>query len=1141
MSRISSEKKFTKDQRAAIGRFGKNVCVKAGAGSGKTTILVERFLHAITERGAAPENILAITFTDKAANEMKTRLVAACRVRGLDELRRKLENAVISTIHSFCAKILRENPIEAGVDPYFRVLGEGEADILAEKILDGIFEDLSGNERWIALLADHGEETLRQAFRKFYDLSRAVGGDESLFGFDCDGSAIDQARTRITRKAGEILKREDKTASKTLPQLKEWAARVPEWSKKAESGGWEAVRLYRDLWEASPGKRGAAREELLEMKVLFGEWLSLEAERLAVPSKREFAACYRCFHEVYDAEKKRLAAYDFEDLLVLTWKLLSGTSPEKKAVRQRLADSFSAILVDEFQDTSALQVKIIDLLRRPGNFFVVGDAQQSIYSFRHAAPGVFEAIGTAGRDGEFEQIVLSDNYRAREGILRFVNGVFEGIFPENHFQPLVPRKTFAAPVRSPVEMLCVAREGDEKKLDRARVEEAARLARRLRELIDSGLEVEDEEGKRRPVRFGDIAVLFRKTDPLRFYEKAFLEAAIPYYVVKGRGFYEKQEILDLLNFLRLLGDPRQDIPLAGVLRSPLVRVSDDALLWLARAAKKNEDKEVPLWKAFEALGAIRELDPKDREKLEGFRDFLGAIRGRKNRLSVSGILRELLARTHTEAKLLTRPGGKQMFANVRKLLDLAHALEEKGVSSAEDFISFVKNLSEAEAAEAEAAVQSEESDSVKFFTIHKAKGLEFSCVVVADMGGKLEQPLRDVFLADPDRGLGMKLKDPRVPGLIEDAPFRAIAAKRRAAAAEEEDRILYVAMTRAKELLILSGALRPPRRHGRENTGSWMEKVASQVFPGGGPPSAETFEFNGVPVRMVGPAAPEAPLPAEKPSPAEDPAVREALLGDVPLKDTDLKRLGWRPDPRAYAALKAALEPVERSYAETLDLTVTDLLLQSVKDTEKKRAIAEEALLPEETEGEERTPRNEYGQIFHRIAEVLVSTRPAKFVLLPFMKTWMRPLNGKERREMLESLGLFWRGPWGEAIRRSKRAYAELPFIYKTRHGVLKGQIDLVFQTAHGEWVVLDYKTNRLAPSEKEELSRVYELQLSLYAFVFGMLYGEFPRKGVLYFAAIGEASERAWREKDFAGIEEKLERSFQRVLNSLDFSGAVL
>lgn len=1115
MKRAPAVKEFTKAQRAAVERFGRDLCVKAGAGSGKTTILVERFLHAVTGKGAQPEKILAITFTEKAANEMKTRLVESCRDRSLHELRRRLEGAVISTIHSFCAKVLRENPVEAGVDPAFRVLGEGEADLLADKVLDRIFEEAASNERWIALLADYGEEALRGALKHFYDLGRTLGGEEAFLRAAEPGNAA-RARARIAQKAREIQKREDAGKSVALPKLKEWAARVPEWAEKAASGGWEAIRLYRELWSLKPRKSTAVRDDLNEIEALFEAWVACEADRLAAPSKREFAALCRRYREAVDAEKKRLAAYDFEDLLYLTWELLAGTSPARQAVRRRLAASYSYILVDEFQDTSALQVKIIDCLRREGNYFVVGDPQQSIYSFRHAAPEILEGIGASAKKGGFDEIVLSDNFRSRGEILAFVNGVFKGLFPESRFRPLTAGKTFGPPSGPPVEMLCVMKDGDERKMEGARIEEAARLARRLGEIAAaSGL------------RFGDIAVLFRRADSMRYFEKAFFDAGIPYYVVKGKGFYEKQEVLDILNFLRLLQDPRQDIPLAAVLRSPLVRVSDDALLWLARAAKR-EDGEKPLWDAVRQDG-VAELSAEDRAKLERFRGLLGGLRREKNRLPVSTILERLLAATHYEAKLLTQPGGRQMLANVRKLSDLARASEEKGISSADDFILFVKSLSEAETVEAEAVVQSEESDSVKLLTVHKAKGLEFGCVVVADMGGKADVSSREIFLADVERGLGMKLKDPSAPEMIMDAAFRAIAEKQKAAASEEEDRILYVAMTRAKERLILSGALKPSFSDGKSAAVTWMEKVALRAGAlGTGVPATETAEAAG----QARPAAPRR---------ADDQALRAALLEGRPLKDAELERIGWAADASATARFKKALEPVQRAYTQTLDLSVTDLLTDLAQDDEEKRECLEESVLPEDPEGEEGLPRNEYGTIFHRLMEYLVSARPAKIVLTPLIKAWLAPLGDKERQEMLDSAQTFWKGPWGDALRRSKRAYAELPFIYKTPSGVLKGQIDLVFQSARGEWIVLDHKTNRFAPAGKEALARHYAFQLALYALVFRELYGESPRRGVLYFASTGEASERVYQEDDFRSTREKLDALFRGRIKSLDLFAGVL
>ena len=290
----------TLERNDCITVFDQNLCVLAGAGSGKTTLLVERFLNAITQCKFDPERILAITFTEKAAHEMKNRLVAECLGRGLLKERRRLENASITTIHSFCARLLRENPVEGGLDPNFRILGEGESDVLMDRVLDRLFEEEAESASWIRMLLVYGEEGVRKALKQFYETVRAFTGEEnenSLFSYE-----------------------------------------------KSEN------------------------------------------------EKKEFQRVFRSFQSAYEGEKKSRGAYDFQDLLFLAFRLLFNPSVAHQDVRRRLQERFSAILVDEVQDTSLLQFRLIGLLRSKDNLFVVGDSQQSIYGFRHAEPALLEEL-----------------------------------------------------------------------------------------------------------------------------------------------------------------------------------------------------------------------------------------------------------------------------------------------------------------------------------------------------------------------------------------------------------------------------------------------------------------------------------------------------------------------------------------------------------------------------------------------------------------------------------------------------------------------------------------------------------------------------------------------------------------------------
>ena len=992
-----SGRKYSKSQTEAIETFGQNVCVSAAAGSGKTSILVERFLFSVTEKKMDPCRILAITFTEKAANEMKTRLVAECRRRGLYEVRRLLESAYIHTIHGFCSRILKENPIESGVDPLFGILGEGEAEILMNTVLDRLFEEEAQNERWLSILSESGEENIRASIKNFYNLSRAMAEERAVY--------------------------------EGLENL-----------------------------------------------------------------KKEFVRICERFREAFDREKRSRASYDFDDLLFIVYRLLSSEAPEKKAVRERYRGHFSMILVDEYQDTSPLQDRIIGLLVKNDDLFLVGDLRQSIYGFRYADPEVFKSRMKAGGPNPVKNISLGENYRSRPDILSFVNGVFSRIAPSDFSGPLEPKTNFRYKKPVSVEVACVLQDdGEVSNAARARVVEARTLAALIRSWIDSGIKIE-ESGILRPIRYRDIAILMRSTTSSYLYEKELSDLGIPYYSLKGRNFYEKPEIMDLVNFLRIIENPRLDIPLAGVLRSPLGALSDDGLFWLAREAKRHH-KETPLSAGLEKSETIDGFSPKDRARLEKFKILLEEFRSLKNRSKVSGVLETVLRRTDYEAKLLTQSNGRQKVANVRKLIEIASAWEERGIFGVEDFTGFLKALSDREVVESEASIETQESDSVVISSVHAAKGLEFPFVIVANMGTKPQNFDRGTFLSLPGIGLGMKLKDPKTQKKSADSAYQEIERHLKARESEEELRLLYVAMTRAKEHLVLSGFL-------ADN--SWMKKLVGAI--GWDPENLRRGEirFNGVPVGII-------PITPKK-------GVSEPVR---------VRKNETRPKDNAEAffeEIQRRLRPVKKEYKETEDATVTDLLSASLADEEPILP----SLLPDD--GAE-LPRNEYGTLFHGILEALVKRKMkklSKITLKPFLG---QVLSGAQAKEMEADVLRFWNGTLADAIRKARCVYPELPFIYKTRYGLLKGQMDLVFQDSEGRWVLLDYKTNRLESSSKEALAKEYEFQLALYAFVFRRLYGEGPERGVLYFSSIGQTHEFVYREEDFARIEARLEEVYARVL----------
>ncbi|PIU39918.1 MAG: hypothetical protein COT00_04450 [Candidatus Omnitrophica bacterium CG07_land_8_20_14_0_80_50_8] len=765
--------------------------------------------------------------------------------------------------------------------------------------------------------------------------------------------------------------------------------------------------------------------------------------------------------------------------------LLSGRTSEKKAVRERIRGHFECILVDEYQDTSPLQDRLIELLKKKDNLFIVGDVQQSIYGFRSADPEMFMRR-TREKGPLTKHIRLDDNYRSRKDILGFINGFFQEFADVLLFRPLTAKKAFL-PAKTPaVQWLCVPRDKSEPiDTDGARVIEARSIAGAIREVIKEGF------------RYGDIAVLFRSSKKSYLYEQELINASIPFSAARGGGFYSKPEILDLINFLRLIEDPAKDIALAAVLRSPLVGLSDDGLYWMARFAK-GEDSGTPLAFALDRPRKIKGLSAPDLEKLEKFGAFLDDLRKQKERLGLSEMIERIINETVYDAKVLVREEGNQRLANSLKLIHIAHTLEDKNIVGIRDFVRYAERLAENEIEEEEARIADDAENTVTLSTIHAAKGLEFPVVIVADLGRGMKSSQRNVMLCLPGFGLGLKHVCPWGKDPLKDTSYSEIETILKEKEEKEEAQLLYVAMTRAKERLILSGSL--PVNEGP----SWMDRIARAISWESGSALAEC-NFNNIPIKVLNVARGPVESPAE-PQIKEAPAIFS--------------------DKQAFIDLKKRLKPVVKAYEPSEDRTVTDLLI-AAKPAAPVIIIEKDLEAPEDG-----MPRNEYGTLYHRVMEYTMTLARRKVISLSDIPlSVIRPLSQAQQKELKESVVKFWRGPWGKLAWGAKKRYSELPFIFRTPRGILKGQIDLILQTQSGDWLILDYKTNQITASQKKVVAREYETQIRIYAFIFMKLYGEAPIKGVLYFTAIDDVVEFQYSSKGLDSYEPELNTLFSKAI----------
>jgi ATP-dependent helicase/nuclease subunit A len=533
----------------------------------------------------------------------------------------------------------------------------------------------------------------------------------------------------------------------------------------------------------------------------------------------------------YDAAKREMGVLDTEDLQAECVRLLR-TSP---AVRRRYQRRFRHLLVDEFQDTNPLQMRLITLLHvtarqkhesepiPPNSLFVVGDVQQSIYGFRNADSALFRDLASAFRTGRYGAYVpLTVNFRSRPEILALVAAIFQQVWRGTAipFAPLTAGAEFDRKPGPSVEALLTK---DLYRRDYIPLE-AQCLASRIRTIVESReLHLTSRLDPRcgEPVRYRDVAVLFRSLTDIERYEDAFARAGVPYFVVGGgRGYYARHEVRDLLNVVTVLESPMDDVALSATLRSPFVGSDVETIYRLSLAAGREDtpatsvrqmSHRTPLISGIRRLLESGELPPDEEAKLESFLEIVDRLRAQEDRIPIGRLLERLISHTHYDARLLYRSGGRRRLANVRKLLQIANA---EPVIGARGFIQRLKEISVLSDREGDAPTEEEAADVVRFLTIHSAKGLEFPVVVLADLSRNLLRPERGAFICSR-RELALGARIDGEPSIS----YRAIDQRRQEEDKEESERLLYVAMTRAREHLILCA------NAGRSRAYNWGENL----------------------------------------------------------------------------------------------------------------------------------------------------------------------------------------------------------------------------------------------------------------------------------------------------------------------------
>jgi ATP-dependent helicase/nuclease subunit A len=812
---------FTPEQQRAI-EHGGGLLLTASAGSGKTSVMAERYVRIAQsgEEGADVGRILAITFTEKAAAELKARVRTRFEALGDGERARTTEGAWISTIHSFCARLLRTHALAAGIDPRFTVLDEREARRLAAEAFAAALEDLVAAHGGAALelIAAYRPLDLRDAIVALHGELRSRGHEHPQLP-PAHPKPLGPAHSALAlARAQAATELEAASDGKTVERARECLAAC-------------AALLERPL-DPPPtpeevdalalrgngvAVNGSGCEAYRRALTAFADAC---ADVAALPTHALLDALLQAFGCRYADAKRAASALDFEDLELRANRLLRDHEP----LRVRYAERFRHVLVDEFQDTNPLQLELLERIAGD-DLFAVGDELQSIYGFRHADVRLFRAR-RARLAERGATATLATNFRSHEDLLRAFNFAFAPRFDAS-FTPLVAGREqpqdAAEPAGPRVELLIVDRaaEWEGAGLVAAgavppaplwRLAEARLLAARVEELIAAG---------RSPK---DIVLLLRATGDLAVYERALVERGVPTYVIGGRGYWSQQQVRDLVAYLSVLANPRDGVALYTLLASPLVGLTSDGLVQLAAAARASErdpwwtlvDDAAPPPGASDDDRAARatlldRLDADDRARVAWLRGWLPQERRDAPRHGLEDLIDRALAHTRYDEVLLRMEGGARRMANVRKLMRLAREHEARHGRDLRGFADLVGSLvggadASGDERESEAPVEGEALDAVRVMTIHRAKGLEFPVVCVADLGRESPPAGREPVRVGDDGRMGIRLK--RLGGARpRDAfAYRALVERAKRRDAEEEARLFYVAVTRAREQLILSGA-----------------------------------------------------------------------------------------------------------------------------------------------------------------------------------------------------------------------------------------------------------------------------------------------------------------------------------------------
>ncbi len=1069
--------------------FATTLVLEAGAGTGKTTVLVDRLVNLVTTGTATLDRVVAITFTEAAAGELKMRLRDALEVHldtaSADESQRlaraivDLERANVSTIHAFASALLRERPFEAGIDPSFAVV----ADVAGERTFDDAWN------AWIEERLTAGDEVLIRAVHlglkvgDFQKAGRNVVAERDVLGLPVVPTPFEPTAllTEIETALGPLKQQKkycNDESDGAYGMIEELEERVRE-ARRLQGTALEAF-LRRLEIKAHKGAQpnweprtvcADVKAELRRLKEAAEAW-GAQSDADVNQALRERLLG---FLQRYETKKAEGALADFQDLLLRARDVLAASVP----VRRYFQAKFDRILVDEFQDTDPLQAELVAFLSEdpskppaadwrqirllPGKLFIVGDPKQSIYRFRRADVQVYDAVKALvlGCDGEV--LPLTTNFRTVPSVIGFVNDRFKEVFAH----PIDPAAIDLEPFRDEVDpkgartiALTVPLEQmpDVKLLEPRRAVVAETIAAFIDDItrVKPWTVYDPKLKKTRDARAGDVAILVRKMTPefIAPFEDRLRARQVNYRLVGGKEYFARDEVRALAAVLRAIDNPADRLSLVQALRSPFFAVSDADLLHFVST------------KGVLNINAPQGDEVAKRDVFDPIFKILTRLHRLRRIESPSVVIEELFARTRALTAFLMKPSGAQMVANLWKVLETARAYEAAAPATLRSFVRFLQHEEASSQAEGDSPVGEPIGASVEIVTVHKAKGLEYPIVIVADLFTD-RLPAGDCIIDHAARRGWLKIGNFLPDGWKARSEAEALQQD------AEGRRLLYVALTRARDHLVI------PCLPG-DNVKSWLGPVANTLVRpleeipfGKREKNVSWFDSQRLVFGVQGPTAPSVSTAVD--GSASD--AQKALAAE-----------------EAWLAARRAVRNQARVVAEPI-VTPSHLAPPSAIDegastsaqrrygAEREGELAELSQASGAVVADDEEPAV-FGSYVHAI---LATVDLSGANLEPVARTLARRygLTDANTARAIEMVERVLRLPVIDEARTASRVFREAP-LAGAANSRMQGRADLCFERA-GHWRVVDFKTER---AEGAESVTEHAAQLAAYARSMSLIVG---------------------------------------------------